>query len=106
MTQAPRAFASATASLACWRSLQGTALRRLHEFAFVQLHVRAADHQLLYKESVAKPEDGADIVALSYAVEHDRYRPPWPGKKLVSGELGAAQLRRCQRPAHCAPVSR
>jgi len=48
------------------------ALRRLHQPALVQLHFRAADHQLLYKEGVAEPEDGADVVILTYAVEHDR----------------------------------
>ena len=48
----------------------------------------------------AKPEDGADVVVLRHAVEHDRDRPPRPGKKLVTGKFGVAQLRRGQRPAH------
>jgi hypothetical protein len=37
---------------------------------------------------------------LLYAVEHDRDRPAWADKKVVAGKFGAAQLRRCQRPAH------
>jgi hypothetical protein len=65
-------------------------LRGLHEPAFVQLHFRAADHQLLYKEGVAEPEDGTDVVVLRHAVENDRNRPPWPCNKLVAGGFGAA----------------
>ena len=83
-----------------------SALRRLHESAFVQFDFRAADHQLLHEKGVAKPEDGADVVVLRHAIENDRNRPPWPGNKLVAGGFGAAQLRRCQRPAHFRAISR
>jgi hypothetical protein len=55
--------------------------------------------QLLHKEGVAKAEDGADVVA-AHAVKHHRDRPTWLSKKLVTGRFDAAQLRRCQRPAH------
>ena len=52
------------------------------------------------KKRIAEPEDGADVVVLIHAVEHDRDRPAWPGKKLVTGKFAAAQFRRGQRPAH------
>jgi hypothetical protein len=35
-------------------------MRRLYESAFVQFDFRAANHQLLHKEGIAEPEDGAD----------------------------------------------
>jgi hypothetical protein len=42
---------------------------------------------------------------MANAVEHDRDRPAWLGKKLVTGRFGAAQFRRGQRPAHLRAVS-
>ena len=77
---------------------------RLHEFAFVQFHLRAANHQFLHEKRIAKPENGADVVVLRHAVEHDRDRPPRPSKKFVTGKFGVAQLRRGQRPAHILPA--
>ena len=52
-------------------------LRRLHEFAFVQFHLRAANHQFLHEKRIAQPEDGADVVVLGDAVEHDRNWSAW-----------------------------
>ena len=60
----------------------------------------APDYQLLHEKRITEPKNGADVVVLRYAVEHDRYRPAWLGKKLAAGQFGAAQLCRCQRPAH------
>jgi hypothetical protein len=77
-----------------------SALRRLHEPAFAQLNFGAADHKLLDEGGITEPEDGAEIVILGHAVQHDCDRSAWPGKKLVTRSFGAAQLRRCQRPAH------
>ena len=53
-----------------------------------------------HKEGVAKAEDGADVVVGSRRQAHHRNRPTWLSKKLVTGRFRAAQLRRCQRPAH------
>jgi hypothetical protein len=49
-------------------------LGRLHESAFAQVHLGAADHQLLHEESIAKAEDGADVVVLGDAIQHDGNR--------------------------------
>ena len=61
-----------------------SALRCLHEPAFVQFDFRAADHQLLHKKCVAEPENCTDVVVLGTAFENDRDRPAWLGKKLVT----------------------
>ena len=66
-----------------------SALRRLHEFAFVQFNFRAADHQLLHKKRITEPENCADVVVLGHASKNDRDRPPLPGKKLVTGKFSA-----------------
>ena len=66
-----------------------SALRSLHEFAFVQFHRRAADDQLPHKEGVAKPENGAGVVALMHAVQHHSYRYSWPGE-IIAGRFGDA----------------
>jgi hypothetical protein len=70
--------------------------RRLHESAFAQFHLGAADHQLLHEKRITEPEDGADIVVLGNAIEHDRNRSARSKKEFVAGCFGAAQLLRHQ----------
>ena len=75
-------------------------LRRLHEFAFVQFHLRAANHQFLHEKRIAQPENGADVVVLGDAVEHDHNWSSWAWKEFVAGSCGAALVRSGQRPTH------
>ena len=48
----------------------------------------------MYEECIAESEDGADIVVLGYAVQHDRDRSALPGRKVVTGGFASAQLYR------------
>ena len=44
--------------------------------------------------------NGADVVVLGDAVEHDRNWSAWALKEFVAGSFGAAQVRSGQRPTH------
>jgi hypothetical protein len=48
----------------------------------------------MHEECIAESEDGADIVVLGYAVQHDRDRSALPGRKVVTGGFASAQLYR------------
>ena len=68
-----------------------SALRSLHEFALVQLHLRAADHELLNEKRITEAEDSAIFVVLGYAIQNNGNWAARASKKLVACISGAAQ---------------
>jgi hypothetical protein len=72
----------------------------LRGFAFVQLHLRAADHELPHEKRITKAKDGTDIVVLGYAIQNECNWAARAGKESVTATFCAAQLWRCQRATH------
>ncbi len=108
IVQAPRALASATAWLAC--GARSTApstvcLARLARACVFVSPLWCRRSPGLQQERITEPEDGADVVILAGAVQNNSDWSARSPQEFVAGQLVAAQLRRCQRPAHLRAVS-